>query len=252
MRAWHEDDRFWQESAPWLFRQARWERSGEEVEQVIALLDLASGASVLDMGCGPGRHSLELAERGFRVTGVDRTSMYLEEARRRAQDAGLKVDWIQADMREFSGPDAFDAAINLFTAFGYFEDGAEDRRVLQNLLVSLKPGGRLVIDLMGKEILARIFQARDWELKEDGSMILYERRIAQDWSWVENTWILVQEGQSQQFELGHRLYSAAELKSLLKDVGFDEVQAFGGLDGSPYDQHAKRLVVVAERGKELG
>lgn len=250
MKAWHEDDCFWQESAPWLFRPARWESAGEEVEQLIVLLDLASGASVLDMGCGPGRHSLELAKRGFRVTGVDRTSMYLSEASMRAQEIGVQVEWVQADMREFKTPGTFDAAINLFTAFGYFEEKAEDRRVLENLLASLKPNGKLVIDLMGKEVLARIFQARDWELKEDGSMALYERNISQDWSWVENTWILVREGKFQKFQLGHRLYSAAELKGLLESVGFAEVKAFGGLDGSPYDHQAKRLVVVAQRRRD--
>ena len=91
MSAWYDDDRFWQEAAPLLFRQARWEAAEEEVDQLLELLELPEGAAVLDMACGPGRHALELARRGFRVTGVDRTQIYLNEAARGAEEAGLKI-----------------------------------------------------------------------------------------------------------------------------------------------------------------
>ena len=75
-------------------------------------------------------------------------------------------------MREFVRPEAFDAAINLFTSFGYFEDPAEDLQVAKNLFHSLKPGGALVMDLVGKEVLSRIFLPRDWQELADGSLFL--------------------------------------------------------------------------------
>ncbi len=106
------------------------------------------------------------------------------------------------------------------------------------------------MDMMGKEILARIFRPRDWERMEDGSIALYERRVERDWSWVENTWIILREGKSQEFNLSHRIYSANELATLLKTVGFERVQAYGWLDGSPYDHQARRLVMVGQRRKE--
>jgi SAM-dependent methyltransferase len=250
MMTWYDDDRFWHEAAPLLFRPARWEAAKEEIELLLELLELHEEAAVLDMACGPGRHTLELARRGFHVTGVDRTEKYLDEARRMAEEEGLNIEWVQADMREFKRPETFDAAINLFTSFGYFEEIEDDRRVLSNLLASLKPGGRLVMDMMGKEIMARIFQPRDWERMEDGSIALYERRIERDWSWVENTWIILREGNPQEFKLGHRIYSASELATLLRGVGFERVQAYGWLDGSPYDHQARRLVMKGQRRKE--
>ncbi|NIV31492.1 MAG: methyltransferase domain-containing protein, partial [Anaerolineae bacterium] len=109
------------------------------------------------------------------MTGVDRTAAYLQKARDAAGVEGLAVEWIEADAREFLRPAAFDLAINMYTSFGYFEDPAEDRRVAENLCTSLSPGGNLVMDLMGKERLARIFSPRSWDELPDGSLFLQER-----------------------------------------------------------------------------
>ena len=149
-KAWHEDDHFWEQTAPFQFDERRWAAASKEVEQALALLQLKEGAAVLDLCCGPGRHSLELARRGFKVTGVDRTARFLEEARRRAEAEGLAIEFVQDDMRTFHRPGTFDAAINLFTPFGYFDDPEEDHRVLENIYASLKPHGKLLLDVMGK------------------------------------------------------------------------------------------------------
>lgn len=74
----------------------------------------------------------------------------------------MTPEFMQADMRAFRMPVGFDLAINLFTSFGYFEEEADDRKVLANVLASLNSGGAYVMDMMGKEILARSFQERDW------------------------------------------------------------------------------------------
>ena len=246
MAVWHEQDEFWG-TVP-MFREAHWEMAAEQVEGVIDLAGLAPGAAVLDLPCGVGRHSLELARRGFRVTGVDRTAGYLQTARERAAAEGLDVEWLQADMREFVRPEAFDAVVNLFTSFGYFEDPVEDRRVAESFYRSLKPGGVLVMEMMGKEVLARIFRPRDWEELPDGTLFLQERTVAHDWSWIENRWIVVKpDGQRHDFAVEHRLYDAAGLRALLLDVGFESVAIYGGLDGVIYGPEARRLVAVARK-----
>ena len=153
---------FWQVAAPLLFPRERWKNAEQEVDSLLKLMELPEGASVLDLACGPGRHALEFTRRGFHVTGVDRTQKYLAEARRRSKEAGLTVEWIEADMREFQRPGEFDAAVSLFTSFGYFEDPEDDKLAAMNMYRSLKPGGVLLIEMVGKEILARIFQPRDW------------------------------------------------------------------------------------------
>ena len=247
-KAWHDDDSFWETAGPVLFTEGRWENAPQEVEAMVSLLGLSEGAKVLDLCCGVGRHSLEFARRGFQVTGVDRTATYLEEARRRAAEEGLVVEFLQDDMRTFVRPHAFDAAINYFTSFGYFESEAEERQVLNNVCRSLKSGGALLMEMMGKEILARIFVERGWR-EEDDMLILEDRQVAPDWSAVYNRWIILKDGERREVTLTTRQYSAAELSKLLKECGFGSVEVYGDLTGAPYDMQAKRLVAVAQRGE---
>lgn len=244
---WFEDERFWETFGPGLFSEAGWQAADRQVDALIRLVGLPGGARVLDLGCGPGRHALPLARRGFRVTGVDRTPAYLAEARRRAEAEGLAIELVHADMRDFRRPVAFDLVINMFTSFGYFEDEADDLRVARNMYESLRPGGRAVLELKGKEVVARTFRERSWHRLADGSLFLEERRVIRDWTWVENRWMLLRQDKLHEFELGHRLYSAAELRQVLEKAGFAEVTAYGSLDGTPYDHRAEYLVMVGMR-----
>jgi SAM-dependent methyltransferase len=248
---WHEQDEFWKTWAPVIFSERRLEAAREEVPRVVALLGLEPGAKILDLCCGPGRHSLELARRGYRVTGVDRTALYLEKARETAAAENLDVEFVQKDAREFSRSEAFDGAINLFTSFGYFEDPADDFRVMRNLCASLRPCGKLAMDLMGKEVLARVFQERNWH-EVDNRLVLEERKICRHWTWIENRWIQFADGRRFEHEFSHRLYSAAELERLAREAGFESVEVFGDLEGAPYDEKAKRLLIVAGKGGAPG
>ncbi len=244
--AWYEDDSFWQAASASLFGDEAWLTAASDAGQLVALLGLGTEASVLDLGCGPGRYAIPLAGMGCTVTGVDRTEHYLVEARERAETAGLDVEFVEADMREFRRPEAFDAAISMLTSFGYFEDPADDLQVLGNVLDSLKPGGLLLIDTIGKEILGRIFQARDWKRVGD-ELWLFERRPVRAWSWMENTWTRICDGVTEEYEIGHRLFSAVELASVAQAAGFAETAAYGDLEGAPYDENAARLVVLARK-----
>jgi len=245
-KPWHEDDSFWETFGPVMFTSERWAVVPSEVDQVITLLGVQAGATILDLGCGPGRHSLELARRGYRVTGVDRTAWYLDQARKQAQAEGLVIEFVQEDMRRFCRLEGFDVAINMFTAFGYFEDPADDRRVAEDLHRCLKPGGTLLMEMAGKEVLARIYQPTNWH-EIDGALILEERKVCRDWSWMENRWIMLKDQKRYEANVGHRIYSATELLALLNDAGFASVDMFGDLGGSAYDQKAKRLVAVARK-----
>lgn len=244
---WHEDDDFWRTFAPVLFPEPRWAHAPVEVDHILQRLGVAPGAAILDLCCGPGRHSLELARRGFRVTGVDRTAAYLETARAKAAAEGLSATFVPGDMREYRNPDAYDAVINMFTSFGFFDDSADDRRVIRCVFDSLKPGGAFLIDMLGKEILARNFRERDWSQEEDGSFMLEEGKIEEDWARIRSRWILLKGADRRECSITLRLYSAAELAALLRDTGFGSVAVFGDLAGAPYDQNAKRLIAVARK-----
>jgi len=250
MEAWHDSDEFWETFAPTLFQERHWESAGPAVECMTALMGLGGGEAVLDLACGPGRISLELARRGFQVTGVDRTAAYLLQAQQRADAQGLDIEWIQADMRDFCRPAAFDAIFNVYTSFGYFEEASENQRVLRNARTSLRAGGALLIDMMGKEVLARVYQERNWQ-EVNGTLMLSQRQVDRDWRWMKNRWILLRDGERHEFELGHWLYSASELVAMLEEAGFEAVQVYGSFEGTPYDPTAQRLITVA-RGTGRG
>jgi ubiquinone/menaquinone biosynthesis C-methylase UbiE len=245
-KTWHENDDFWETMAPRIFGAPSWEAAPIEVDRVIALVGIEPGAKVLDLCCGPGRHSLELAHRGYHMTGVDRTDAYLKQAREKAEAGGLSIEFVQDDMRLFCRPDSFDAVLNLFTSFGYFEDPAENQHVLANAYRSLKMGGRLIMEMMGKEILARIFEERGW-WEQEGVTYLEERKIIDGWTRIENRWIKLQGQVRHEFTLSHWLYSAAELTTMPKEAGFSAVDVYGDSEGAPYDHTAKRLVALAHK-----
>ena len=240
---WHEDDSFWETWGPLMFTQEKIAAAKDEMKMVIALTELKPGASVLDLCCGVGRCSLELARRGFKVTGVDRTAGYLAKARIQAKQENLDVEFIQDDMRKFIRPESFDCVISMYTSWSYFENPDEDKQVILNAYSSLKPGGKLVIQTHGKETLARIFQERSWEEK-NGVTILTEREVRNNWSWMYNRWIMYKGNERIEGEITHRLYAGSEMVDLLTECGFNRVELFGDLDGSPYNQRAKQLITV--------
>jgi len=133
---WHTNEQFWEAFGPFMLSAAQLEAAPAEVEQAIKLVGLPDAGRVLDLPCGIGRHSIEFARRGHPVTAVDRTATYLTQARSRAGQAGVSIEFVQADMREFVRPGAFDLVLNLFTSFGYFETVEEESRTLANFLAS--------------------------------------------------------------------------------------------------------------------
>jgi SAM-dependent methyltransferase len=244
--AWHDTPEFWQLAEPIIFSPARIAATPVEIDKIAALLPLPPASVVLDACCGIGRHSLELARRGHLVTGVDQVASYLARARQAALAEGLTVEFIPQDMRSFCRPQSFDAALSLFTSFGYYDDPAANQRVLLNIAASLKTGGKFLLDVHGKESLARIFQKRQWEQSGEYAVI-EEHEVLDDWARVRNHWILLQGSERHDLEFTLRLYSATELKTMLLAAGFTAVQAYGSLDGIPYNHEAKRLIIVATK-----
>lgn len=241
MTEWFTDSRFWDTMADVMFNQARLEQTPEDVDAIVELLGLAPDARVLDLCCGPGRYALELRRRGFAVTGVDLHAPYLEQAR----EKDAEVEWVHSDMREFRRDGAFDAAINLFSSFGYFEDPEDDRRVARNVCQSLKPGGVFLLDTMGKEVLARKFQPRGWDELDDGSVLLQDRKLVDEWGGIRTTWTRIRGRDRESFTFTMRLYSGRELATLLMEAGFATVTLYGAFDGRTYDHEALRLMALA-------
>jgi SAM-dependent methyltransferase len=244
--SWHNQDKFWELFEPLLFNQQHRLSAKAEVESVVKLLKMQQNDRILDLCCGIGRHSIELSRHGFDVVGIDRTTAYIEKARREADKNDLNVEFVVGDMREYCRPNSFDIVINLFGSFGYFEDHNDDRKVVKNMYASLCSGGKFIIETMGKEILAKEFQERDWS-EEGDTLVLAERKPHQNWSRMKTRWIVIKGNQRIEHTVSVRSYSAVELSSLLYECGFSKVQVYGDLEGIEYDQGAKRLVVIGHK-----
>lgn len=243
---WYENEDFWRDLYSCMFPAERFSASKDEVDQIIALTQCSAG-TLLDLCCGPGRHALEFAQRGFQVTGVDKSAFLLGQARERASQASTSVEWVPQDMRLFRRPAAFDLACNLYTSFGYFEDERDNFQVLQNLYENLKETGVLIIEVMGKERLARTWQNAICTDLPDGSLLVQRPQLRDDWCRVSSDWTLVKDGRARSFTFEHSIYSGRELKDLLSQAGFKHIELYGSLQGTPYDLNAARLVAVARK-----
>lgn len=246
MSEWFEDEVFWDRLYPFMFPECEFENAEDQVDNALDLVGLQEGY-VLDLACGPGRHATALAKKDFRVTGVDLSSFLLQKARDLARAGGVSIEWVHEDMRRFVRPETFDLVINMFTAFGYFDDKRDDLRVLRNVHSSLRNGGTVVIELLGKEALARKFLPTTSEELPNGKLLVQRHEIFDDWTRIRNQLILIENGRATTFRFHHTVYSGQELRDRLVEVGFDDVRLFGGLDGSEYGLNASRLVAVARK-----
>jgi SAM-dependent methyltransferase len=245
---WFENEDFWRDFYPFMFPPERFLAAKDDVSRIVTLTQ-CSGGRLLDLCCGPGRHAVEFARCGFRVAGVDRSPFLLERARAHSSEAGVPIEWVMEDMRNFVRPAAFDLACNLFTSFGYFKDEQDNLRVLRNVYESLKENGVFVLEVVGKERLARTWQNAICSELADGSMVVQRPQLRDDWCRVYSEWVLIKDGNARSFSFEHTIYSGRELKDRLLSCGFDQVQLFGSLQGSPYDLEAMRLVAVARKSR---
>jgi len=240
-----QTESFWTDFAPFIFSEERMEAAPAEIEQVLALAGVAEG-DALDLCCGIARHSVELAKHGLRVTGVDATRPLLERARQRAAEVGVEIEFVEANMRDFVRPEAFDLAVNLFSSIGYLSR-EDDLQVMRNLHTSLRPGGVGVVETMSREVLARKYLQTVSQELPDGSLLVDRHRILDDWTRIESTWTLIRDGTVKTHCFTLNLYAGDEMRRALQTAGFGEVKLFGSLEGAPYDHEAKRLIAVARK-----
>jgi len=244
--AWYEE--YFTEA--WLrFRdiKAMLERTPSEVDFLERALQLSPPAAILDVGCGFGRHAMELAARGYVVTGLDLSAELLAKARQMAGERGVTVKWVKKDMRQMDFDAEFDAVVCLYTSFGYFETEEENLEVLRRISKALRRGGRFVLDVENRDGLLMRYLARDWWQTKAGDLVMEERRFDPVKGRGHTRIVLVSEGHKVEHNLSIRWYSVPELERMLKEVGIQIHRLYGGLDGSEFDLGAYRLVVVGEK-----
>lgn len=192
----------------------------QEVDFLVDLLRLPPGARILDVGCGPGRHSLELARRGYRPLGVDISPGFIEVARQRAAAANLPAEFQVADARQLQLPAEFDAAICLCEgAFGLAGDEAGHRAVLDGVRRALRPGAPFVLTVIHALHLARQIDP------QQGNFDAYTTTVRD-----EET-ITSPAGEQRQVAIYTTAFTHRELKLLLGEAGLPLEAAWGCVAG---------------------
>ena len=227
------------------------EETRAEVDGMVHLLELPPHARVLDLSCGFGRHSVELARRGFQVTGLDLSPQLLAHAREAAKAAKVDVAWIQADMRDIPVPaEPYDAVVSMFSAFGLLGTDVEELKAARAVALVLAPGGTLLIETINRELMLRRWMAKRWREQPDGAIVCDFLRFDVQTGIVHSEEVTALPDGRRERAMEHlRLWSFTELALLLRVSGFDAVQAFGGMDGAPYTWDTFRMVAVAQKGK---
>ncbi len=251
MSDWFENEQFWLQYAPIMFDPPRWAEAGAVAQGIVKMAGLtpetAADTHILDAGCGLGRISVELALCGARVTGVDLIRPFLDAAAETAKSENVTIEWVQADLRTFNRPAAFDSAVNIYTSFGYCKTIEEDALILRNIARSLKSGGVFIIEMLGREIAVRDFTAGEW-FDRGGYTVLTEFSVEGAWEGLRSRWMLYQkDGLKCDHTFVQRLYSAVELKALLLSAGFKTVEIYGDFDYSPYDQNARTMILAGKK-----
>jgi SAM-dependent methyltransferase len=219
-----------------------------EVEFISDALRVGSGAEILDIACGYGRHAIELVQRGYNVTGLDLSLPLLLRAADESKRRGLSVNFVHADMREMAFEKQFDGAYSMLTSFGYFDEDT-NLRVAERIGRALKPGARFLLDVVNRDYVVSDLPVRVW-WEGTGCVVLEEVDFNFHTSRiVTHRSIVFEDGRQLEQEISVRAYSLHEIGRLLRQAGFRVMDVSGGLNtrGQFFGNVSRSLLIVAEK-----
>jgi len=222
-----------------------------QVRFILKKLNLGPGRTFLDCPCGIGRIALPLAKAGVKVTGVDITQSYLDEMAAKAKKRGLKIDIQRGDMRRIRFDSQFDAAGNMWTSFGYFEQESDNLLVLKQMFKALKPGGKFLLHVINRDWIMANFQANEW-YEAGGGKILEERGFDFATSTSVGKWIIQKDGHERSFDTTIRMYSYHELLGMFKKAGFVDIEGYGTVSGDPVGLRHFYMFIIGTRPRKKG
>jgi SAM-dependent methyltransferase len=247
------------DASPWWtsFFQGPWgslqragypsEKTREEVDLIVKALELGDAERVLDVPCGEGRHSIELASRGFAVTGVELNASAIDAARANAEERGVTVDFREADMRSVTAAGEVAAAVCYGGSFGYFDDEG-NLEFVTAVSRALGDKGRFLIDTPVAESLFPQFKERDWQWWDEES---HDTRILQERRWdlrtgrIHATWMFIGPHEFFNDTATTEIYTCRELCELLREAGFQEFRPLEAKTHAPFKMGSGRLNLVA-------
>lgn len=218
------------------------DQTAEQVSAIERFLRIDGPAEILDVPCGIGRHSIELASRGHAVVGVERAANLLDIA----SAVESTVTWEHRDMRDLPWQDTFDAAFCFWGSFGYFDD-SQNFAFLNAVARTLKPGGRFLLDTHVTETILPKFNPQMFQ-DIDGVTVLHNNWWDHESGRIEGDWTYIRpDGNRTKNHVSIRLYTYRELTELCEDAGFSSFEAWSTLDGTPFALGGSRLYLVATK-----
>lgn len=219
------------------------ERTAVETNFLESQLRLPAGARILDVGCGFGRHSIELAQRGYTVTGIDPAAAMIAAAQEQAAAAGVSVDFRQARGEEFTTGTPFDAAICLFTSLGQLGPDGDNSALVSRVVDALKPGGLFVVEVPQRD--TAVAQLRPSDKFGDGDRYTaVTRQYNPNNQTITETFHLVTPENTRTYTLRYRLYDRTELENLLTQAGFTFHAAYSSYTGSPLTADSATMILI--------
>lgn len=216
----------------------------KQVDFIINSLSLKKEDSVLDLGCGIGRHIIELGKRGIFGVGIDFNEKYIEIANKLKGDL-QNVQFIKMDMRKINFERVFDAALSMWTSFGYFSD-EENLSLLKKINYSLKEKGKFLLDIENIFYMLRNLPKERWE-KEDDFYILERNELSFRSSRLKTERVIIKDGIIKTYTRIYRIYTLKEIELYLEKAGLKVLNYYGGYDGEEYSIQSKRLIVISEK-----
>lgn len=239
------DESFWEEFEILMYDLDRLENTPDTVNDLIDLLGIKADSELIDVCCGFGRISKEVALKGINTTGIDITPYYLNRAIESCKDIN-NANFILGDITKFDKKEEYDFAVNMFTSFGLMETEEEELDGLVNIYNSLKPGGKYLIDTQGKELAIRDFEKNIW-FESGGVKVLLEYDFLYSFTVLKSRWIYFKDNQMHERTFNTRMYTAVEMAQLMAEAGFEKVEIFGDFKGNPYNINSKRLIAVGTK-----
>jgi len=223
--------------------------TGFEVSFFSKVMQLNPDHQILDLCCGQGRHSIELANRGFEnIFGLDRSRYLIQKAKSNAKKCGVSCKFREGDARKLPySPDTFDFVLILGNSFGYFESINDDLLVLKEAFRVLKPWGKILIDITDGEYIRENFQSRSWEWIDKNFFVCRERSLSLDKQKLISREVInhVNKGVLVDQFYAERLYSKTGISDLLEKVGFSDIILHGSI--SPESQRDQDLGMMEKR-----
>ena len=217
-----------------------------QLDFVESILSLEGSERILDLGCGSGRHAMEMARRGYGVTCLDLSSVLLSMAQKKSDKGKCCTRFVKADMRYIPFSNAFDFVLSFFTTFGYFETDEENLQTLRSIAAALRSGGYVLLDYLNKTHVIQNIVTLDTR-SGNGFEVVQERNYNKKHERIEKRITLKENGRVREYFESVRLYTLDEMKSLMADTDMKLRHCYGDFNGSQFTRESPRLILVGQR-----